>query len=685
MKLLLVLLILGMSFLSSCKQCGQLITLGESCDPEIVSDATPVPPAPPSPGYTLSSSSVSVAENGGTGTYTIVLNTQPTDNVTFAITSDNTSQITVSPDNVTFGSGNYSTAQTITLTGVNDNIDDDNVNVNILNAISSSDTNYGALDNITITAINVDDDTIGFSLTGASYTYNEGVAENWVVRLSTEPTDNVTATISVINATRDNEFTIPSPIVFTPSNYGTNQTLAVTARQDNETDGTQYATVKVTLTSNDSKYNNLSSQAPDVAIYDNGTGKQPNDFTSAGNYFVLAVDNNSRLYAWGDDTCGQASASLTSESYGFCDYDMDNLSEVSDYGSGQLIPRTAQNSYVIDNSSVGDNSSNVPILTGLTDIGRIASNTSNSCVLFDNRTAVQQFGRYRMSNHIHAVSNNWLRQNSFTAIDIDCGYEHAAIILDNGSVVSWGYSRLGATGNGDSTIYGWNGGIIISGDVKDLALGNNHSCFLGTNGIAVCAGKDTKKELGSSTDTSNGCGAGVNCSASVLTVEGFTNIVQIDAGTQHTVGLLDNGSAICWGEASSGQCGIGTTPSYVNPPAIMTTAPANILKVYANNAKTCVVTNKYKTLHCAGAAFVGSSSSVAEASFVEVPMPSQFTSNHIIKDVSITSGGGCVMTSQITDLTDRDMFCWGSWSTVLGNGVQATPVRTPMPVATPFN
>ena len=66
-------------------------------------------------------------------------------------------------------------------------------------------------------------------------------------------------------------------------------------------------------------------------------------------------------------------------------------------------------------------------------------------------------------------------------------------------------------------------------------------------------------------------------------------------------------------------------------------------------------------------------------------MPSQFTSNHIIKDVSITSGGGCVMTSQITDLTDRDMFCWGSWSSVLGNGVQATPVRTPMPVATPFN
>ena len=95
------------------------------------------------------------------------MNTEPTATVAFAITSSNTSQITVAPASVSFGSGNYSTAQTITLTGVNDNIDDDNVNVNILNAISSTDVDYGALDNTTITAVNVDDDTRGYTLTGA--------------------------------------------------------------------------------------------------------------------------------------------------------------------------------------------------------------------------------------------------------------------------------------------------------------------------------------------------------------------------------------------------------------------------------------------------------------------------------------------------------------------------------------
>ena len=691
MKFLFVLLIIGMTFLSGCKQCGQFMTLGDTCDPEIVSDATPVAPTPPSPGYTLSSSSVNVAENGGTGTYTIVLNTQPTDNVTFAITSDNTSQITVSPDNITFGSGNYSTAQTITLTGVNDDVDDDNVNVNILNAISSTDTTYGALDNTTITAVNVDDDTASVVISATYGPYVEGVAgPNWTARLATKPTDNVTV---VLQANKPNQFTLPSAITFTPSNYSTTQTLTPTATNDNIIEGTHYVSLRSKSTSNDSNYNNKYTSTPNATVTDNGTGKQENNHISAGNYFVLAVDKvytgSRNLYAWGNDDCGQASG-LTAETYGQCDYDQDNLSKVSDYGSGQLIPRTAENSYVIDNSSVGDNSSNVPILTGLTNIGKVVSNTSHSCVLYDNRTAVQCFGRYRMSNHPHAVTNNWTRQNSFTARDIDVGYEHAAIILDNGSVVTWGYGRNGALANGDRTVYGWNGGVVIPGNVKDLALGTHHSCFLGTNGIAACAGKDERKQLGTTSDTSNGCGAGVSCSATTVAVEGFTNIVQIDAGSRHTVGLLDNGSVVCFGINDSGECGMGSTSNNINPPAISTTAPANVLKVWAQGSKTCVATNKYQTLHCTGASHLGNGSSISSSSFVEIDFGSSFTSNHRILDVAFTSGGGAVYTENIANAFSGenyityDVFTWGSYGNALGAGSQALPVRSPIMVGTPF-
>ena len=290
-----------------------------------------------------------------------------------------------------------------------------------------------------------------------------------------------------------------------------------------------------------------------------------------------------------------------------------------------------------------------------------------------------------MAGHPHGNSNNWTRQNSFTARDIDVGYEHAAIILDNGSAVAWGYGRNGALANGDRTVYGWVGGVVIPSNVMDLALGSNHSCFLGTNGIAACAGKNEKKQLGSSTDTSNGCGSGVPCSATALAVEGFTNIVQIDAGSRHTVGLLDNGSAICWGINESGECGTGSTSSEINPPAIMTTAPANVLKVYANGSKTCVVSNYYKTLHCTGNGLPGDGSNTASSSLVQVSMPSEFTSNHRILDVGITSGGACIYSNTITDPTNRDVFCWGSYEKSLGAGSQAMPVRTPILISAPFN
>ena len=46
MKFLLVLLILGMSFLSGCKQCGQFVTMGE-CEGQIISEGRPEPVTPP--------------------------------------------------------------------------------------------------------------------------------------------------------------------------------------------------------------------------------------------------------------------------------------------------------------------------------------------------------------------------------------------------------------------------------------------------------------------------------------------------------------------------------------------------------------------------------------------------------------------------------------------------------------
>ena len=496
--------------------------------------------------------------------------------------------------------------------------------------------------------------------------------------------------------------TSPASVTFTPDNYTDFQTIYVNPVNDNVTEGTQYLSFRSKSTSNDSKYQNKMTGSYDKTLIDNGSGRQQQNWIAGGKYHVLATErvwtnlNSSpyprKLWGWGDDTCGEASG-LTKTTYGDCDYNLDNSSVVTQYGSGQLIPRTAQNSYVIDNSSIGDNTTNVPIEIGLTDIYKVVDHQDNSCVLFDNRTAVQCWGRFRMANHPHGNPNTWTRQNSFVANDIDVGFEHAGIILDNGSAVMWGYDRNGALGNGARDQFGHDGSVILS-NVKDLAFGTHHSCFLFDNGTVSCTGKDERKQLGITTDTSNGCGSDP-CVLSPTPIEGgFNTFKEIDAGDRHTVGLLDNGSLVCWGINDSGQCGMGSTSTQVNPPAISTTAPTGIERVFANGGKTCVITNKYKDLWCTGSYYVGDGSSTNQSTFVKVDMPSNHStstsSGDRILDVAMTSSGICVYTEQLVNAFNGifsitpDVFCTGGLEILVGSGTETVPKRTPVPVNSPF-
>ena len=59
-------------------------------------------------------------EAGGTATFTVVLNTKPSADVTIALSSSNTAEGTVSPVSLIFTTLNWDTAQTVTVTGVND-------------------------------------------------------------------------------------------------------------------------------------------------------------------------------------------------------------------------------------------------------------------------------------------------------------------------------------------------------------------------------------------------------------------------------------------------------------------------------------------------------------------------------------------------------------------------------------
>jgi hypothetical protein len=60
-------------------------------------------------------------EAGGTATFTVVLNTQPTANVTIGLSSSDASEGTVAPTSLTFTAANWSTwPQTVTVRGEDD-------------------------------------------------------------------------------------------------------------------------------------------------------------------------------------------------------------------------------------------------------------------------------------------------------------------------------------------------------------------------------------------------------------------------------------------------------------------------------------------------------------------------------------------------------------------------------------
>ncbi len=110
--------------------------------------------------FGLSESAVSgqATEAGGQSTFTVRLNTQPSAAVTVAVTSRDASEGTVSPPSLTFSTSAWNTAQTVTVTGVQDTIDDGDVTWQVRLDTSSGDSDYNAVTDVDVDVTTMDDD-----------------------------------------------------------------------------------------------------------------------------------------------------------------------------------------------------------------------------------------------------------------------------------------------------------------------------------------------------------------------------------------------------------------------------------------------------------------------------------------------------------------------------------------------
>ena len=198
-------------------------------------------------------------EAGGTATFTIVLNSEPTADVTIPLSTSDATEGTLSPTSVTLTSSNWSTAQTVTLTGVNDDIDDGDIAYTILTGLATSDdVVYDNIDPDDVSATNTDDDTAGITVTTTAdtVTTENGDTATFTVVLDTEPVADVS--IFLWSSIKKEGEPSPTSVTFSSSNWNTSQTVIVTGICDHEADGdTVYAIITDAAVSADDNYMNL--------------------------------------------------------------------------------------------------------------------------------------------------------------------------------------------------------------------------------------------------------------------------------------------------------------------------------------------------------------------------------------------------------------------------------------------
>jgi len=223
-------------------------------------------------GITVGAISGNTTEAGGTATFTVVLNSEPAADVTIALSSSDTTEGNVSPASLTFTSANWNAAQTVTVTGVNDDVVDGNITYTIVTAAASSaDANYSGMSVADVSVTNNDNDTAGITVGAISGNTTEaGGTATFTVVLNSEPAADVTIALSSSDTTEGN--VSPASLTFTSANWNAAQTVTVTGVNDDVVDGNiTYTIVTAAASSADANYSGMSVADVSVTNNDNDT------------------------------------------------------------------------------------------------------------------------------------------------------------------------------------------------------------------------------------------------------------------------------------------------------------------------------------------------------------------------------------------------------------------------------
>jgi large repetitive protein len=216
-------------------------------------------------------SGISTTEAGAQVAFTLVLTAQPTADVTIPLSSGDPAEAAVSPATLVFTAADWDVPRTVTVTGVDDLVDDgDRVYDVVIGAAVSADPGYAGRDPADLVLLNVDDDTAAIvALPSADLTTTEaGGTATFEVTLATEPVAGVT--VSVESLTPAEGTAAPATLTFTAADWSVPQTVTLTGVDDLVVDGPLPYTVRLSASGADAAYAGVAADVSATNLDDDG-------------------------------------------------------------------------------------------------------------------------------------------------------------------------------------------------------------------------------------------------------------------------------------------------------------------------------------------------------------------------------------------------------------------------------
>ncbi len=237
------------------------------------------------------------SEDGAQATFSLVLNSRPTADVTFGMSSGDPTEGSVFPSSLTFTDSNWDSAQPVTVTGVEDPEVDGSIGYNIITAPATSvDAKYANMNPNDVAVINEDNDigTPGISVRSINgNTTESGGTATFTVVLATPPAANVSISLTSDDTTEGIVF--PLTLVATPADWNSAKTVTVAGVDDDEPDGNvTYHIVTSAASSTDPDYNGIN---PDdvTVINEDDNDSSPSSFPWC--LFIQAITRSTNIQA----------------------------------------------------------------------------------------------------------------------------------------------------------------------------------------------------------------------------------------------------------------------------------------------------------------------------------------------------------------------------------------------------